>query len=224
MPKSSRALALLLEFFEDEYAIAPWLKPWQQAEPQDAKDTGQPVHITEQQWGFTGPAAITWALIQTGEIKYAEPVEAFYPVSFKRRNNLIVNRFTPQDNFTEDTRGVHFWARRMKPRLQEQENNTRRRGSFMHKLLNKHEIDPANAPIPGPVTKLNGDSRDPEFRARLAVEALRGQESIGQLAKNNNVVPKQLREWRAQLISNAVKLFEEQDIDGADRQRHKTSA
>lgn len=209
LPKSSKALALLLKFFEDEYPIGPWLKPWQQTELQAAKDAGNPVHMTEQEWGFTGPAAVTWALKQTGEIKYAEPVSAFYPVSFKHRNHMILSRFTPEDSFDEATVGVHFWARRMKPRLQEKENNTPRRGSFMHGLIAKHGIDPAAAPIPGPQTKINGSANDPEFRARIAVEALKGVEPIRQLAKNNNLEPKQIREWRAHLVSNATRIFEE---------------
>lgn len=209
LPKTSKALKLLLEFFEDEHAIGPWLKPWQRRELQAAKDAGNPVHITEQDWGFTGPAAVTWALQQTGEIKYAEPVSAFYPVSFRHRNHMILSRFKPEEEFTEATVGVHFWARRMKPRLQEKENNTPRRGSFMHKLISKHGIQPDQYPIPAKQVKVNGDISNPEFRARIAVEALKGAEPIRQLAKNNNVDAKQVREWRAQLVSNASKLFQE---------------
>lgn len=148
LPKDSQTLNGLLDFLQDEYAIAPWLAEAQQQELQAQKDAGDPVHITAQKWGFTGPAAITYFLKETGEISHAKPQEAFYPISFKHRNHMILSRFSPEDDMTENTHGVHFWARRMKPRLQEKEGNVPRRGSYMHGLLKKHDIDPSAAPIP----------------------------------------------------------------------------
>ena len=116
--------------------------------------------MTEQDWGFTGPASVTHFLKKTGEIAHAEPQETFYPVSFPDRNQMIKSRFNIEERLTPRTRGVHFWARRMKPRLEEQENNTPRRGSFMHKLIAKHGIDPAAAPIPAKVMPAPLDDLD----------------------------------------------------------------
>lgn len=45
---------------------------------------------------------------------------------------MIISRFTPEDNFIDDSCSVHYWDRRLKPRLQERENNTPRRGPFMY--------------------------------------------------------------------------------------------
>ena len=148
LPKTSKALNGLLEFFQDEYAIAPWLKPWQQRTLQAARDEGQPVHMTEQDWGFTGPASVTWFLKKSGEIKYAEPQSAFYPISFKFRNTMINPKINIEDELGPDTMGVHFWARRMKPRLEEKEGNAPAPGSFLHSLVEKHGIVPKAAPIP----------------------------------------------------------------------------
>lgn len=148
LPKSSKALNGLLEFFEDPYAIAPWLKPWQRKELEAARDAGKPIHMTEQDWGYTGPASVTWFLNKTGEIKYAQPKSVFYPISFRDRNKMIVSRFNMEEQLTPETCGIHFWARRMKPRLEEKENNRPRPGSLMHKLLQKHDIDTTAAPIP----------------------------------------------------------------------------
>lgn len=134
LPKTSKTLAALLQFFQDEYAIGPWLNDDLQAELRREKDAGTPVHMTEQNWGFTGPASVTHFLQETGEIEHAQPVAAFYPISFKDRNQLIISRFKPEESLNDTTRGVHFWARRMKPRLEEKEDNTPRRGSFMDKL------------------------------------------------------------------------------------------
>ncbi|WP_204112491.1 hypothetical protein [Shimia biformata] len=209
LPKGSKALDLMLEFFKDEYAIGPWLKPWQQAELQAEKDAGKPVHMTEQNWGFTGPAAVTWFLQQSGEIKYAEPVEAFYPISFKDRNHMIMSRFNIEDRLTDKTRGVHFWARRMKPRLEEKENNTPRRGSFMDKLISKHGIDPAAAPIPAKIVKKPEGHDDPEFRAKIAIEALKGEASIDKLSRDFRVEKQYVKECRDMLVKGAPGLFKE---------------
>ncbi len=209
LPRNSRALAGLLEFFEDEYAIAPWLKPWQQAELEAARAAGNPLHMTEQSWGFTGPAAVTWFLQKTGEIRYAEPQSAFYPVSFRNRNHMILSRFSPEEEFDEHTRGVHFWARRMKPRLEEKENNTPRRGSFMEGLIEKHGIDPAAAPIPRKPAPPAAAPPSPELRAELALEALRGDASIEMLAARHGVSPGFVKECRKRLVEGAAALFAE---------------
>lgn len=210
LPKSSRALKEMLAFFEDEYAIGPWLKPWQQKELQAEKDAGKPVHMTAQNWGFTGPAAVTWFLQQSGEIKYAEPVEAFYPVSFKDRNKMFMSKFDiEKDWLNEDTKAVHFWARRMKPRLQEAENNRPRRGSFMDEVMKKHGIDPDAAPIPAKKVTKKAPIDDPKFRAKIAIESLKGEASVEKISRDYLVDKQFIKQCRAKLIEAAPSLFQE---------------
>ncbi len=208
LPSNSIALKNLMSFFEDPYAIGPWLKKHQIAELEAERDAGRPVHMTEQDWGFTGPGAVTWFLKQSGEIEQAQDQTAFYAVTFKDRNHFIVSRHDPETKFSENTYGVHLWARRLKPRLRDDENNRPRRGSFLDRMLDKHGINPKHAPITPKEVKFSGSPDDPRFRAMLAVEALKNDEPIAQLAKNNSVTPKELREWRAQLVSGAVKIFQ----------------
>lgn len=148
LPRDSAALIGLIDFFKDGYAIAPWLKRWQQRDLRAARDAGQPVHITEQKWGFTGPAAVTYFLKQTGEIAQARPETAFYPIPYAKRRQMVRSGGRIEEKLSTETLGVHFWARRLKPHLQEEHDNRPQPGSFMHRLLEKHEIDPAAAPIP----------------------------------------------------------------------------
>lgn len=209
LPESSATLTGLLEFFKDEYAIAPWLKPWQQAELQAEKDAGKPVHMTAQNWGFTGPSSLTWFLNQSGEIEKAEPETAFYPISFKERNHMIMSKFDIEERLTDRTRGVHFWARRMKPRLAEKENNTPRRGSFMERLIHKHEIDTDAAPIPLKVHKSAPRLDDPKFRAEIGIAALKGEASIDKLCRDHLVDKKFVKECRDRILAGAPDLFRE---------------
>ena len=208
LPPDSKTLRSLLTFFEDEYAIAPWLKPWQRAELMAARDAGTPLHMTQQPWGFTGPASVTHFLQETGEIAHAQPQEAFYPVSFKDRNHLIQSKFHPEDRMTDATYGVHFWARRMKPRLEEKEHNRPRRGSFMDKLLERHGIDPKLAPIPGKPKPETAREDDPVFRAEVALAAVREEADIDTLARRYLVEPDFVIACRDRMLKDAHLVFD----------------
>ncbi|SDO37607.1 hypothetical protein SAMN05216196_105102 [Lutimaribacter pacificus] len=210
LPSSSKALAGLLDFFQDEYAIAPWLKPWQQDELQAEKDAGKPVHMTEQSWGFTGPASVTHFLQETGEIEYAEPESAFYPISFRDRNKMILSRHLDfvEEQLTPETRGIHFWARRMKPRLEEKEANKPRRGSFLHRLIDKHGIDPDAAPIPA--KKKTDDARldDPAFQSKIGLLYLRGEMSLDKISRDHKVEKEFVKACGNTITDGAAQLFD----------------
>ncbi|AVO37729.1 hypothetical protein [Pukyongiella litopenaei] len=209
LPKTSKTLSCLMEFFEDEYAIAPWLKPWQVAELEAERDAGRPVHLTEQNWGFTGPASVTWFLTQTGEIRHALGEPAFYPISFKDRNKMILSRYNDfvEERITSETYGVHFWARRMKPRLEEKEGNSPRRGSFMESLIDKHGIDIAAAPIPAKKKPAASRSDDPEFKAMIGIEALKGEASMDKICRDHLVDKHFVKQCRDRIVEGASQLF-----------------
>ncbi|MEP6021422.1 MAG: hypothetical protein ABJ251_23360 [Paracoccaceae bacterium] len=210
LPKDSPTLLGLLEFFKDEYAIAPWLKPEQQAELQREKDAGTPVHMTAQNWGFTGPASVTHFLQETGEIAHAEPAEVFYPIGFPDRNKMIISKHNDwvESHLTPQTRGVHFWARRMKPRLEEKENNTPRRGSFMDVLIKKHEIDPSAAPIPSKKKPMDDKLVDPEFQAMIGLQALRDDAGIDKLCRDHLIEKRFVKRCRDIIVDKAATLFQ----------------
>ncbi|MFT6450561.1 MAG: hypothetical protein ACJA06_000041 [Halocynthiibacter sp.] len=207
LPKNSKALNAMIKFFEDEYAIGPWLKPWQQKELAEERDAGKPVHMTEQNWGFTGPAAVTHFLQETGEIEHAQPEQAFYPISFKERNHMILPRFQPEEKMQDGTYGVHFWARRMKPRLEEKEGGRPRDGSFMDGLIKKHGIVPEDAPIPTKIVKKSAKVTDPDFCAMLAIEALSSDASAESLSRKYLVETRFVKECVEQLKAGAPSIF-----------------
>jgi len=46
-----------------------------------------------------------------------------------------------------------------------------------------------------------------EFKAKVALEALKGQRPIHELAKDFDVHPNQITQWKKQLIEGALQLF-----------------
>jgi putative transposase len=65
--------------------------------------------------------------------------------------------------------------------------------------------------------------RDSGFKARVALEALKERETVGQLAKRHGVHPTQIHEWKRRLVEEAPAVFDRgsvakktEDFDSAE--------
>ena len=50
-------------------------------------------------------------------------------------------------------------------------------------------------------------NHSPEFKAKIALEAIRGEQTIVELAEKHQVHPNQITDWKNQLLDRAAELF-----------------
>jgi hypothetical protein len=148
LPRFSKTLAKLNDLCRTEYPIPPWADDATKAEYQRRHDAGDPVHVSEMEWGVWGPAAVTHFLFETGEMQYVQPQMAFYPISFRDRRDLITSGTMIEDQLTDGCYGVHLWNRRLRRRLVTNEGGFAPKDSYLGRKLIEHQIDPETAPIP----------------------------------------------------------------------------
>ncbi len=153
LPKDCDTLRELLEFTSDEFAIPTWYSDEYTRELEEARDSGNPVHASEQPWGVWGPHAVTHFLHKTGEAKYALPQEGLYPFTYRDRRKMLKRNFDTTGIITENTYSVHLYGRRMRARLVEKEGGAPHHKSLLGRLIKKHGIIPENAPLPAPKNK-----------------------------------------------------------------------
>ena len=147
LPQTSPTLDALIDFLSDPNPIPPWASAEDRAEMEEAMAEGKPIPISRQRWGTSGPAALTYFLRETGEIAHSRPEAAFYPIPFADRRKMVLRRHSQDAEFTNEVLGVHLWGRRIKRRLLTEPEARPRPGSFLARMIKRHGINPAEAPI-----------------------------------------------------------------------------
>ncbi|MEL6646098.1 MAG: hypothetical protein AAFQ05_00105 [Pseudomonadota bacterium] len=148
LPKDSDALHALLTFTRDEYPVPDWYSEEEKAKLRAAHEAGTPVHVGDLTWGVWGPHALTHFLQKTGEDRFAMQPTALYPISYKDRRLMLKRGNVTDAYITDETYSVHFYGRRMRRRIVEREGGAPKRFSLIGKLMHKHGINAADAPIP----------------------------------------------------------------------------
>ncbi|WP_406870546.1 hypothetical protein ABEB22_13335 [Thioclava sp. 'Guangxiensis'] len=153
LPQDSEALGRLIEFTNDEYAIPTWYGDDYTRELLEARERGEPVHAGDQPWGVWGPHGLTHFLKETGEIKYALPQAALYPIDYKYRAKMTQPGYDWQKHVTDETYSIHFYGRRLRARINEKHGGIPKARSCVGMLMSKHGVLPDGSVKPAePVT------------------------------------------------------------------------
>jgi transposase len=68
---------------------------------------------------------------------------------------------------------------------------------------------------------MNGNPRTAAFKQKVAIEALKGDRTINEIAKDYGVHPVQVTQWKKELIDGAELLFGRRKRKGSDNEVEK---
>jgi len=88
-----------------------------------------------------------------------------------------------------------------------------------NRISDWRSADTRTAPRPERVARRRRRKIEATVKAKIAVEALRGQATVGELAALYEVHPNQIYFWRKQLIEQAARIFEPDELTLAARDR-----
>ena len=148
MPPDSEILRQMIAFTDDRFSIASFLPRKRQEKMRQMAAKGEPVHITEQPWGVWGPMMVTHYVHELKLEEYIQPLEAFYPITFRERSKFMRNAKKAEELITEATTALHLWASN-KRQLGNIHNGLPPKGSYLERLVQEHDINPHLAPIKG---------------------------------------------------------------------------
>lgn len=109
LPKDSPTLAALSKLTPVTRGIAPHIKGRRRLKYW-LKTLGKGVPIDRWPWGSTGPRALTTFLRENDELRFALPMEVFYPILTADCRRFIVPGDLDDDSFGPQTLGVHVTA------------------------------------------------------------------------------------------------------------------
>ena len=148
LPVGSPLLDAMLDFTADRFAIPPFVGPKLQRQYHEAAAAGTPVHVSDQPWGVWGPLMVTHFVHALGMTGQVQPLEAFYPVIFPDRLKFLRPARVAEAALTPETTALHIWASN-KRELGLRHHGLPPEGSFLARLVEKHSIRCAEAPIRG---------------------------------------------------------------------------
>lgn len=123
LPIASLALTELLRYKIDSHGYPPYLSNARKFK-YFLKSLGKGYAISDWPWGSIGPRALTYHLSKTNEIKYAQPKNVFYPISFQNAEKFLIPNMITDDLLPIENIGVHFWGNAIRKILKEKYNNS----------------------------------------------------------------------------------------------------
>ena len=148
LPAQGPLLAAMLAYTSDVYGIPPFVKEKLQDEYHAAAAAGRQVHVSQQPWGVWGPMMVTHFTHALGLADKAQPLDAFYPITFPDRLKFLRPADVAERMITPRTTALHLWASN-KRELGLRHHGVPPAGSYLDKLLKVHDISASVSPIRG---------------------------------------------------------------------------
>ncbi|MDR0808208.1 MAG: capsular polysaccharide synthesis protein [Gemmobacter sp.] len=146
LPADSPILNDMLEFTSDPYAVPEFLAPKLVEEYRQLAAAGTPLHVSKQSWGVWGPSLLSHFLNKHGLKHLAQPIDAFYPVTFPQRRKIIHRASAARSMITPNTTAMHLWGSN-KTELDLRHDGVPSPTSFLGELLTRHGLHAEDAPL-----------------------------------------------------------------------------
>ena len=139
VPKSSPALALLLEHIENPEKIPVWIRAKHQQELERTPVPERLLKLSQLLRTAFGPAGWTYACKLTGEVDFAQESVCFSPISWTLTDLL----FDPRNDalspwITEETNAVHMFSAQVR---RWHRRHPLPKGSFLHRLAVEFDFE-----------------------------------------------------------------------------------
>ncbi len=152
LPKSSQTLDSLINLTLNDYKAPKWLSFRQKLTIKTLNLVSNKVRPAEVYWGHWGPIGLTHYLRESGEIRYAMPIEALYPVA-PSEFDVLLKKSNMHDYLTEKSLSIHFWGSQLRLDLAKMSDGgggqqaEPKSTSILGQLIKKHDIVPSDAPF-----------------------------------------------------------------------------
>ncbi len=146
LPPDSRALDLMLQFVTTPNPSQPWRGARLRRAHRARIRNGETWGIESLPWGCSGPKALTHFLRKTGEDRFAQHADAFYPLERDELWKLHDPDIRVAEIERDGVHSVHVYGHQKKW-LAHQGGGFPIPGSYLDRLCNRHSIDPVANPI-----------------------------------------------------------------------------
>ncbi|MEX0279136.1 MAG: hypothetical protein AB3N19_16565 [Ruegeria sp.] len=146
LPANSPTLERYLDFVTSPNPTQPWRGRRLHRANETRIANGQQWGIESLPWGCSGPKALGYFLEQTGEDTFAQPPHAFFPLPPEELGKLHDPAVASSDIEQNGVHSVHVYGHQKKW-LANTLSGLPVRGSYLHRLCQRHAIDPHLNPI-----------------------------------------------------------------------------
>ncbi len=141
LPKDSNTLKKMLEFSANDNEFPPW---WDQPTRRRHLEKNLPIQPEFFPWGTYGPRALQYFLGETGEAIHASRSDVLYPVKARHRDILLTRS---EIEIPKRALSIHLYSTNLRAVIRRNFGGKIPEGCFLHRLCEKHGIDPHEAPL-----------------------------------------------------------------------------
>ncbi|WP_170466707.1 hypothetical protein [Ruegeria arenilitoris] len=146
LPEASETLALWLAFVTSANPTQPWRGGRLFRHNRRRIRNGESWGIETLPWGSSGPKAFEYFLRQTGEDSHAMAPDVFYPLAKEQLWMLHAPQVSIGEIERDGVHSVHVYGHQKK-QLASNTAGLPVMGSYLHRICDRHGIDPSANPI-----------------------------------------------------------------------------